>query len=161
VDFRRNSEKRKIYSTGVSVLNWHNIFARTEDDEMRVGYFLVRAGTLGVRIVKSWDHLGMRASDSHDVVFEDVLVRQRYAVDLRVPAEWRQVPPPHSAWSSLLVSAIYLRIADAARDWLVGFLQSRLPINLGQPLATVERMQRDRPLAHDSRNVVVSNGAKG
>jgi len=51
------------------------------------------------------------------------------------------VPHLHSAWSSLLVSAIYLGIADAARDWLVGFLPSRVPTNRGQPLATVERMR--------------------
>jgi hypothetical protein len=32
------------------VLNWYNIFARTDDDEMRVGYFLVRAETPEVRL---------------------------------------------------------------------------------------------------------------
>ena len=37
--------------------------------------------------------------------------------------------------------AIYLGIADAARDWLIGFLQTRAPTRLGPALATVERMQ--------------------
>jgi len=132
---------RKIYSTGASVLNWYNVFARTADDEPQVGYFLVRAGTSGTRIEESWNHLGMRASDSHDVIFENVLIPRHYAIDLRPPDAWRRVPPVDTAWFSLTVSAIYLGIADAARDWLIGFLKSRVPTNLGRPLATLERMQ--------------------
>jgi hypothetical protein len=46
-----------------------------------------------------------------------------------------------SGRTSLLVSAIYLGVVDAAYDWLGGFLQSRVPTNLGQPSATVERTQ--------------------
>lgn len=132
---------RKIYSTGASVLNWYNVFARTDGDDPQVGYFLIRAGMAGTRIETAWDHLGMRASDSHDVVFENVLVPKDHAVDVRAANAWKQVPPLHAAWFSLSVSAIYLGIADAARDWLIGFLQSRIPTNLGRPLATLERMQ--------------------
>jgi alkylation response protein AidB-like acyl-CoA dehydrogenase len=132
---------RKVYSTGASVLAWYNVFARTAEDEPRVGYFLVRAGTPGTHIEKSWDHLGMRGTDSHDVVFEGALIPRHHAVDLRRSEEWKLLPPLHAAWFSLTVSAIYLGIADAARDWLVGFLLSRTPTNLGRPLATLERMQ--------------------
>jgi alkylation response protein AidB-like acyl-CoA dehydrogenase len=132
---------RKIYSTGASVLNWYSVFARTDDDEPQVGYFLVRAGTTGIRIEESWDHLGMRGSDSHDVIFDDTLIPPPYAVDLRPPEAWRSVPPVEIAWFLLTVCGIYLGIADAARDWLIGFLKSRVPTNLGRPLATLERMQ--------------------
>jgi alkylation response protein AidB-like acyl-CoA dehydrogenase len=132
---------RKIYSTGASVLNWYNVFARTSDDEPQIGYFLVRAGTPGTRIEESWDHLGMRASDSHDVVFENALIPRQQAVDLRPPEAWLRLPPLDAAWFSLTVAAIYLGIADAARKWLIGFLKSRVPTNLGRPLATLERMQ--------------------
>jgi alkylation response protein AidB-like acyl-CoA dehydrogenase len=132
---------RKIYSTGASVLNWYSVFARTDDEDPQVGYFLVRAGTPGIRIEESWDHLGMRGSDSHDLIFEDTLIPRPYAVDLRPPDSWRRVPPAEIAWFSLTVCGIYLGIADAARDWLVGFLKSRVPTNLGRPLATLERMQ--------------------
>jgi alkylation response protein AidB-like acyl-CoA dehydrogenase len=44
-------------------------------------------------------------------------------------------------WNALLISAIYLGIADAARDWLVEFLRARTPGNLNKPLAQLERMQ--------------------
>jgi alkylation response protein AidB-like acyl-CoA dehydrogenase len=132
---------RKIYSTGASVLDWYSVFARTDDEEPQVGYFLVRAGAPGIRIEESWDHLGMCGSDSHDVIFEDTPIPRPYAVDLRPPDSWQRVPPAEIAWFSLTVCGIYLGIADAARDWLIGFLKSRVPTNLGRPLATLERMQ--------------------
>jgi alkylation response protein AidB-like acyl-CoA dehydrogenase len=33
-------------------------------------------------------------------------------------------------------------VAEAARDWLTGFLRERVPTNLGAPLATVPRIQQ-------------------
>ena len=64
-----------------------------------------------------------------------------------------------------MVPAIYPGIADAARDWLVGFLQSRVPTVLRQPLATVERMQialgEIEALRMTAATFVVCNGAKG
>ena len=39
---------------------------------------------------ETWDHLGLRASGSHDVIFEDVAVPADHAVDLRPPEGWRK-----------------------------------------------------------------------
>src|SRR5206468_10566199 len=64
---------RKIYSTGAAILKWYAVWAKTDEPELRVGLFLVQAGLPGTRIVETWDHLGLRASGSHDVVFEDVV----------------------------------------------------------------------------------------
>ena len=36
-----------------------------------------------------------------------------------------------------VIAAFYDRIAAAARDWLMGFLNSRIPTNLGAPLASL------------------------
>jgi len=132
---------RKVFSTGASVLRWFVVFARTDDTEPRTGYVLVPADADGIRIEETWDHLGMRATGSHDVVFEDTVVPANHALDLRAPDQWRNVPAIQSAWTAALLSAIYLGVADAARDWLVGFLRSRVPTGLGRPLATLERMQ--------------------
>lgn len=132
---------RKIYSTGAPVLQWLLVFARTDEEEPRVGQFLVPASCDGITIEETWDHLGMRATGSHDVVFEDTPVPASHAVDLRSPDEWRTVPVIQSAWTAAVISAVYLGIADAARDWLVQFLHTRAPTSLGRPLATLERMQ--------------------
>lgn len=132
---------RKIFSTGAAVLRWFVVFARTDEDEPRVGYFLVPADANGIRIEETWDHLGMRATGSHDVVLDDTSVPASHALDIAPPDAWRSVSPIQSAWVGSLLAAIYLGVADAARDWFVEFLSNRVPTGLGRPLATLDRMQ--------------------
>ena len=43
------------------------------------------------------------------------------------------------AWNGLGITALYLGVASAARDWLTGFLTERTPTALGRPLATLPR----------------------
>src|SRR3979411_3032471 len=80
---------RKIYSTGAPILKWYAVWARTDEPETRVGLFLVPAGLPGTRIVETWDHLGLRASGSHDVIFEDVTFPLDHEIDVRRPDGWR------------------------------------------------------------------------
>ncbi|MEH0194162.1 acyl-CoA dehydrogenase family protein [Caulobacter sp. CCNWLY153] len=132
---------RKIYSTGSSALTWFVVWARSDDAAPLVGGWLVRADSPGVVIEETWDHLGLRASASHDVVFEDVLVPLDHALDPQPPG----APPPYSAvfgtWSSVLTAAIYDAVARSARDWLADFLLARRPANLGASLSTLPRFQ--------------------
>ncbi len=132
---------RKIYSTGIPVLEWAYVWARTDDAEPLVGQFLVPAKAPGLRIERSWDQLGMRATESHDVVFEDVAVPLDYAADIRPPSEWAVREAVQPSWNSILVAAVYHGVALSARDWLAGWLHARVPSNLGAPLATVPRLQ--------------------
>lgn len=131
----------KIYSTGIPILSWLAVWARTDEEEPRVGTFLVPARAPGVRVVETWDHLGMRATGSHDVILEDVQIPFDHAVDIRPPAAWAAPDAVQVAWSALLVAAVYDGIARSARDWLVAFLRNRKPANLGASLATLPRMQ--------------------
>lgn len=131
----------KIYSTGIPILSWLAVWARTDEEEPKVGTFLVPAKVEGVRVVETWDHLGMRATGSHDVILEDVQIPFDHAVDIRPPKAWAAPDAVQVAWSALLVAAVYDGIARSARDWLVGFLKERKPVNLGASLATVPRMQ--------------------
>ncbi|ACY96972.1 acyl-CoA dehydrogenase family protein [Thermomonospora curvata] len=130
----------KIYSTGAPGLRWMLVWARTGDPEPLVGAFLVPAGVPGYRIEPTWDHLGMRATRSDDVIFEGVRIPAEYAVDVQ-PAARARPDARVTAWNTLLISAIYDGVARAARDWLVGYLNERTPANLGRPLATLPRFQ--------------------
>ncbi len=132
---------RKIYSTGAPGLRWMLVFARTDEDTPRTGLFLVPANSPGVRIEESWDQLGLRGSGSHDVVFEAVAIPSDHAVDLRAPGGWARRDEAGAAWTMLSVAALYTGVAEAARDWIAGFLRDRVPANLGAPLATLPRMQ--------------------
>lgn len=132
---------RKIYSTGAPVLAWNAIWARTDEAEPRVGVFLVPGGSPGLRIEETWRQLGMRASGSHDVVLEDVAIPFDHAAELKTLQERAELDPATAAWIAVLFSTVYDGAARAARDWLIGFLRTRTPTNLGAPLATLPRFQ--------------------
>ena len=132
---------RKIYSTGSVALRWLAVWARTDDSEPRLGGFIIPGGAEGVSIEEIWNHLGMRASASHDMVFEEVFVPAARAIDLREPADLTPPDDAATAWIATLFSTIYDGVAQAARDWLVAFLHTRAPSNLGAPLASLPRMQ--------------------
>ncbi len=133
----------KIYSTGSTGLDWFSVWAKTDEAEPRVGNFLVASDSPGVTIKPAWDHLGMRATVSHEVVFEGTETPFDHAVDVRPPAQWAPKPGDASQalWNGLAISAIYDGVARAARDWLCTYLKQRAPTNLGASLATLPRVQ--------------------
>ncbi|MFG5119418.1 acyl-CoA dehydrogenase family protein [Methylorubrum sp. POS3] len=130
---------RKITSTGAPGLAHGVVFVRTDEVETRVGNLLVPMSAPGIRIEETWDHLGLRASGSHDVVFEEVYVPGDHAVDLRRPEEWRRSDPLQQAWSCVLLAALYDGVARAAQGWFARFLHERVPGSLGAPLASLPR----------------------
>ena len=132
---------RKITSTGSPALAYGLVFARTDEAEPRIGNFLVPMHAPGLHIEETWDQLGLRASGSHDVVFEDVAVPADHAVDLRPPASWRAPDPAQQAWNAVLIAAVYAGIARAAQGWFIRFVTERAPASLGASLATLPRFQ--------------------
>ena len=132
---------RKIYSTGAPILKWYAVWAKTDEPDLRVGLFLVPAGLPGTRIVETWDHLGLRASGSHDIIFDDVVFPLDHEIDVRKPDQWQVPDFTQATVHSIFVAAIYDSIARAARDWLIEFLKSRVPSNLGRSLAMLPRAQ--------------------
>ncbi len=123
------------------MLTWYAVWLSTDEPEPRVGSVLVPAGLPGTRIVETWDHLGLRASGSHDIFFDEVLVPHDHAVDLRRPAEWGRGDPALQADMTALMGALYTGVARAARDWVISFLQQRKPTSLGAALSTLPRAQ--------------------
>ncbi|AIO34843.1 hypothetical protein DM39_3613 [Burkholderia cenocepacia] len=144
----------KLYSTGIPALRWLAVWARTDEPQPRVGVFLVPrdpdAGDPHIRVIESWNHLGLRASGSHEVVFDDVRLPADHAVDVRAPEAWAVSAASHAdtdaqadqqAWMVALLGSLYDAVARASRDWLVEFLTTRAPSGLGAPLATLPRVQ--------------------
>lgn len=133
----------KIYSTGSTGLDWFSVWAKTDEAEPRVGNFLVAANSPGISIVPAWNHLGMRATASHEVRFAATPVPLDHAVDVRAPEQWAPKPGDEglALWNALAISTIYDGVARAARDWLARYLNDRVPANLGRSLATLPRVQ--------------------
>lgn len=79
--------------------------------------FAVPATAEGIRVVETWDTMGMRATASHDLVLENVR-----APATAVGARWSGPPlrgpamPNVSRWFLPLMSSVYLGIAEEARD---------------------------------------------
>ena len=121
----------KIFSTGAEGLRWMVVWARIGETQ-EAGGFLVRSDWPGISIERTWDHLGLRASRSDDVLF---------AGTPAVPTVGSGGGPLFLAWNSLGLTSLYLGVATAARDWLVSFLTERSPASLGRPIATLPRFQ--------------------
>ncbi len=142
---------RKIYSTGSPALEWFAVWGRTDEPEPRTGMFLVHRPSIshGITIIENWNHLGLRASGSHEVVLDNVEIPFENAVDIRLPQAWNKGKAhtdlgsndSQQAWMIVLLGTLYDAVAQAARDWLVQFLQTRVPASLGAPLSTLPRVQ--------------------
>ena len=133
----------KIYSTGSPGLTWLAVWARSDETPPRVGVWLVRRDTPGVRVGALWNHLGMRATGSHEIVFDNVVVPAGHAVDIQLPgAPGAGLDALGMAWMSVLLSAVYDGVARAARDWFVHWASTRVPANLGAPLASLAPFQQ-------------------
>jgi alkylation response protein AidB-like acyl-CoA dehydrogenase len=131
----------KLYVTGAPLLRWFKVLAVTDEPAPRIGHFLVQAGAPGLRIVPTWDSLGMRASVSHDVLLADVAVPDADVATLQ-PAELGLPRDALSAaWYFNLAGSVYDGIARSAQAWLLRFLHQRKPAGLDTPLAGLPTVQ--------------------
>src|SRR5205807_855540 len=106
-----------------SAKRWLAVWARTDEPEPWIGVFLVPRESAGIRIVQSWDHLGLRASGSDETIFDAVELPLDHAVDIRPAAEWAAGPDADQyAWMIVLLGALYDGVARAAYAWLLRFL---------------------------------------
>jgi len=109
---------------------------QAEDGSIGRGQLLILMDSPGVRIEETWDNLGMRSTGSHEVVFEDVFVPH----DARLPGSANPPGRATSGWN-LLGSAVYLGIAEAARDFTVRYARERRPTAVGGPIAEIPSVQ--------------------
>ena len=131
---------RKIFSTGSSALHWGVVWGATEEDTPHIGQILVPLSLPGVRIEKSWHHLGMRATGSDTIIFENVEIPERYLINFHENGKNPETPLL-ATWHTIVIPALYNAIAHSARDWLTDFLQQRVPTALGRSLSTLPRFQ--------------------
>ncbi|MDQ0456729.1 acyl-CoA dehydrogenase family protein [Rhizobium paknamense] len=129
---------RKRFVTGAHGLTHFLVWARTDETPSRVGTFVVPNGLPGITIIENWDSLGMRASGSHDVDYQNVEIALENGLELVDPSVAQQDNRAHAAMN-LALTAIYLGVAEAAQSAFIRFAQQRVPTNLGRPIAETER----------------------
>lgn len=138
---------RKAYATGGTALAYHVVWAVVHDatgetDHPRVGHVIVPADLPGISWIDTWDHLGLRASNTHDVVYDDVALPLDAFVEIpRGPDGVYRDPAAAASLGSFGHPALYIGVARAARTAFVEYALDRVPTALGRPIATTERIQ--------------------
>ncbi|CUU59799.1 Acyl-CoA dehydrogenase [Parafrankia irregularis] len=138
---------RKTYATGGAALAYHVVWAVADEpggdpQRPRVGQVIVPAELPGISWSDSWDHLGLRASNTHDVEYADVRLPADAFIEIpRGPDGVYRDPSTMTTLANFAYSAIYVGVARAARSAFTRFARERVPAALGRPIATTERIQ--------------------
>jgi alkylation response protein AidB-like acyl-CoA dehydrogenase len=131
----------KNYATGIPGLKFINVLAVTDETEPRLASFLVPKDAKGVHVVETWNATGMRGTSSHDIILDEVEVPLADITDANLASEGLKRDELGSAWYFLLIASVYQGVARAAGNWILGFAAEYTPGSLGQPIATVPRIQ--------------------
>jgi hypothetical protein len=91
--------------------------------------FVVHKDTKGLKVTGEWDPLGMRATNSRDLVLKDVFVTED---DLMMPRGIFIKTMPNWPHMMATLSPTYMGIAQGAFDFTVAYLRGEVP---GQPPA--------------------------
>lgn len=129
----------KNWTTGGSHLD-HLVVRVTliDGDDTEGAMVWVPAHSQGIRVDATWsDSLSLRASDSHDMYFEDVHVPKA-----NILQHDNQKAASNTVWFPMLMAATYFGAALAARDTVVKYALERVPTALGKPIATLPKIQR-------------------
>lgn len=132
---------RKAYVTGIPVLSWLLVRARTESPEPEICFFLLPQQASGMTVLSTWDHVGMRASASHEVTLTDVFVPNDHLIFREKAGQVSYFGKVLAMWNQGLLGALYDGIVRTAVGWTENFLKERKPSNLGASLATLPAMQ--------------------
>lgn len=103
-----------------------------------LGFFLIPRETEGLTIAENWNMVGMRATESHDLVLDDMKIDKKYLVEVSKGPRGA-VPNP---WN-LHIPAVYLRIAQAARDYAVDFANEYSPGSIEGVIADIPAVEQN------------------
>ncbi len=114
---------RKIFASLSTSADIHNVACMVDGDD-RVRLLGVPADAEGVKVVGDWDPLGMRATVSRTLLFEDVFVPEDAAlmphgVYYQAANRW-----PHMF---MTLTPSYMGIAQACYDFTVAYLRGEVP----------------------------------
>ncbi|GLY00413.1 acyl-CoA dehydrogenase family protein [Actinoplanes sp. NBRC 101535] len=130
----------KAYATGGAGLAYHVVWVLADDG--RVGHVVVPGDLPGITWQQTWDHLGLRASNTHDVVYADVRLPPEAFTEIPRGADgvYRD-PAVATGPGGFGHPALYIGVARAARAAFVDYARTRVPAALRKPIAETERIQ--------------------
>jgi alkylation response protein AidB-like acyl-CoA dehydrogenase len=97
-------------------------------------FFTVPANTPGIKIQHNWDTMSIRASASHDTVWENVFVPEEN-VTQRPARTWETYNNVFCSWFMPSISACYLGMAQAAHDHAINWASERTQLPFDRPVS--------------------------
>lgn len=131
---------RKVFISNGSVAHGVTVFARTDPDSRGpkgITAFFVEKGTPGFTAVPMKGKLGLRASDTAELIFEDCRIPA--ANRLGAEGEGFQIAMKTLDRSRPNIAAQALGVAQGALDYVVEYVQQRR--QFGQPIAAFQGVQ--------------------
>ncbi|MFC0190134.1 acyl-CoA dehydrogenase family protein [Fictibacillus aquaticus] len=125
---------RKTFTTLAPVLDIFLVSAWIEEEE-KVAWFYVERELPGVSIDETWNMIAMQGTGSHDLVLDQVEVKEEDLV------EYSEGRTKSSGWL-LHIPATYIGIAAAARNEAVEFAKTYSPNSLPGPIGDLPNVQR-------------------
>jgi alkylation response protein AidB-like acyl-CoA dehydrogenase len=128
---------RKIFSTlsPLADLFYVSLRARRDDGSWAEGYGLVPRDTPGQRILDNWDAVGMRASGSHDVVYEHCVVPDEFVTLGSAWGDWNEELFVIGTIGQMGLVATFVGIAEAAHGYALELARTRKKAPSGRPIA--------------------------
>jgi alkylation response protein AidB-like acyl-CoA dehydrogenase len=130
VDGGYRIEARKVFSSGAPTgdLLMTCAVLENEGEPPTVLHFGIPMKSAQVKVLETWRTLGMRGTGSHDVQIDGHVVPEAGIAGRRVAGEWHPMFQIIATIAFPLVYAVYLGIAESARDMAIA-MAKRKPIN--------------------------------
>jgi alkylation response protein AidB-like acyl-CoA dehydrogenase len=153
---------RKIFSSGAPTgdLLMTGAVLETDGEPPMVLHFGIPMSSPHVKVLDNWRTLGMRGTGSHDVLIEGHVVPDAAVSVRRKAGEWHPIFQIIATIAFPLIYAVYLGVAESARDIAIGLAKRKTPgrhaIDLAGRMETELTAAR---LAHESMLAAVRRNA--
>lgn len=142
---------RKVFTSGAPVGNLLMTTAVWEGDGSgpQVLHFGIPMNSPQVKIIPVWKTLGMRGTGSHDVLIDGHVVPDAAVALKRKAAEWHPLFQIIATLAFPLIYAVYLGVAESARDIAVDLAKKRRPDDhVTELVGRMETELRGAQMAH-------------
>jgi alkylation response protein AidB-like acyl-CoA dehydrogenase len=153
---------RKVFTSGAEAgaILMTGAIVDGEDGSRKVIHFGAPMRSTEVRIEETWRTLGMRGTASNDVVFENLFIPDAGVSFSRKAGEWHPVFQTIATIAFPLVYAVYLGVAESARDIAIGLAKKKPASDHATNLAgQMDTALRAGQLAHRHMIEVVERDA--
>jgi alkylation response protein AidB-like acyl-CoA dehydrogenase len=155
---------RKVFTSAAPVgdLLMTGAIHQSEGEPPTVLHFAVPMKAPQVKVMNNWKTLGMRATGSHDVVIDGLIIPDAAIVLKRPAGVWHVLYQIIATIAMPLIYSVYLGVAEGARDVAVSLAKKRRPDH--HVLELVGKMETSllgASLAHEAMLAAVRKNSPG